>query len=219
MRHKKSIILGASGLIGKELLTILLENEEYLEVKIFVRKRLPVEHPKLNQVITDFNQLEKINSEINCEVLFCCLGSTKKKTPDLTEYRKIDHDYPLYFAKEGLKNGLMQYHIVSALGADPKSSNFYTKMKGELENDLKKLKIPALYIYQPSFLEGKRNKNRPLEKIILPIMKLVNLLLIGGLRKYQSISAKVVAKAMLNESIKNKSGIFVFESDKIKELA
>ena len=147
------------------------------------------------------------------------MGSTKKKTPDLTEYRKIDHDYPLYFAKEGLKNGLMQYHIVSALGADPKSSNFYTKMKGELENDLKKLKIPALYIYQPSFLEGKRNENRPLEKIILPIMKLVNLLLIGGLRKYQSISAKVVAKAMLNESIKNKSGIFVFESDKIKELA
>nr|MBC7612429.1 nucleoside-diphosphate sugar epimerase [Pseudopedobacter sp.] len=219
MSNKKSIILGASGLIGSKLLSILLENENYSEVKVFVRKLLPIEHPKLIQIITDFDHLEMIHSEIDSHVIFCCLGSTKKKTPDLTEYRKIDHDYPIYFAKEGLKSELLQYHIVSALGANAKSSNFYTKMKGELENDLKKLKICALYIYQPSFLEGNRKENRPLEKIIMLIMKLVNILLIGGLRKYQSISAISVAKAMLNESIKNKSGIFVLESDKIKELA
>ncbi|MBU0697252.1 MAG: nucleoside-diphosphate sugar epimerase [Bacteroidetes bacterium] len=219
MSNKKSIILGASGLIGSKLLLILLENENYSEVKIFIRKLLPIEHPNLIQIITDFDHLEMINSEINSHVIFCCLGSTKKKTPDLTEYRKIDHDYPLYFAKQGLKSELIQYHIVSALGANAQSSNFYTKMKGETEDDLKELGIPALYIYQPSFLEGNRKENRPLEKIMMPIMKLVNILLVGGLRKYQSISAKSVAKAMLNESIKNKSGIFVLESDKIKELA
>jgi uncharacterized protein YbjT (DUF2867 family) len=219
MRNKKSILLGASGLIGSELMTLLLENNEYSEVKIFVRKRLPFEHLKLKQIITNFDQLENITSEIDSEVIFCCLGSTKKKTPDLTEYRKIDHDYPLYFAKEGLKNGLKQYHIISSLGANAKSSNFYSKMKGEIENDLKGLEINALYIYQPSFLEGDRKENRPLEKIMLPIMQFINLFLSGSLRKYQSISAKIVAKAMLNESIKNKSGIFVFESDKIKKLA
>lgn len=219
MSNKNSIILGASGLIGSELLTLLLEDEHYSSVKVFVRKPLPLTHPKLHQIITDFDKLESITTEIDAEVIFCCLGSTKKKTPNLNEYKKIDHDYPLYFAKEGLKRGLKEYHIVSALGANSNSSNFYTKLKGEVEDDLKALKIPGLFIYQPSFLEGDRKENRPLEKIMLPIMKLINLILIGKLKKYQSIAAKSVAKAMLNESIKNKSGIFVFESDKIKELA
>ena len=91
-------------------------------------------------------------------------------------------------------------------------------MKGETENDLKKLGIPSLHVYQPSFLRGNRNENRPIEKVVLVLMKVVDPLLIGSLKKYRSIAAEDVAKAMINESIKNKKGIFVHQSDQIKEL-
>jgi uncharacterized protein YbjT (DUF2867 family) len=216
---KTAIVLGASGLIGSNLLPLLLENSNFESIKIFVRKTLPVQHPKLLQILTNFEDLEAVKNEIKADVIFCCLGSTKSKTPDLKKYRIIDHDYPIYFAEEGLKNGLTEYHLVSALGANSKSSNFYTKMKGETENAIKKLDISSLYIYQPSFLKGNRTEKRLGEKIALLVMKLIDPLLMGSLKKYKTIAAEVVAKAMINESIKNKKGIFVLESDKIKELA
>ena len=216
--NKTAIIIGASGLIGRELLSLLLEQKEFENVKIFVRKSIGIQHNKLTEIITDFTKLQSISGSINGDVIFCCLGSTKSKTPDLNDYRKIDHDYPLFFANEGIKNGLGQFHLVSALGANAKSSNFYTKMKGETEDELKQLSIPSIYIYQPSFLRGNRPENRPLEKVALFIMKLIDPLLVGNLKKYQSINAITVAKAMINESIKNKKGIFVHKSDQIKEL-
>jgi uncharacterized protein YbjT (DUF2867 family) len=147
--NKTAIIIGASGLIGRELLSLLLEQKEFENVKIFVRKSLGVQHNKLTEIITDFSSLQAISNSINGDVIFCCLGSTKSKTPDLSDYKKIDHDYPLFFAKEGIKNGLSQFHLVSALGANAKSSNFYTKMKGETEDELKHLSIPSIFIYQP----------------------------------------------------------------------
>lgn len=216
--NQKAIIIGASGLIGRELLTLLLADSHFETVKIFVRKSINIKHPKLTEVISDFNDLNSLKSEFYGDALFCCLGSTKSKTPDLNQYRKIDHDYPLFFAEEGLKNGLQQFHLVSALGADAKSSNFYTKMKGETEEAIKRLGIPSLYIYQPSFLSGNRSEKRAMEKFVLSIMKLIDPLLVGSLKKYQTISAITVAKAMINESIKNKRGIFVHKSDQIKEL-
>ena len=216
---KKVIILGASGLVGSEVLKLALINNEFDEVKIFVRKPISIKNPKLTQILTNFDELDLIKSEINAEIIFCCLGSTKSKTPNLQDYKKIDHDYPLYFANQGLKTNLYQFHVISALGANPNSSNFYTKLKGEIEDALKGINIPSLYIYRPSFLVGKRKEKRPLEKIALLIMRLINPLLMGRLKKYQTIDASIIAKAMINESIKNKRGIFVLESDKIKELA
>ena len=215
---KRAIIIGASGLIGKELLTLLLNHEEFESIKVYVRKPLNIKHHKLTEITTDFSKIKELRNSIDGEVIFCCIGSTKSKTPNLNDYRRIDHDYPLFFAKEGLKNGLIQFHLISALGADAKSSNFYTKMKGETEDELKQLSIPSIYIYQPSFLSGNRTEKRPLEKVVLLVMKLIDPLLVGGLKKYQSINAITVAKAMINESIKNKKGIFVHTSDQIKEL-
>src|ERR1700749_2448142 len=216
---KKAIIAGASGLIGSKLLTIMLNHAYYDEILILVRKELPIEHKKLVQLVIDFDKLDIHAAAITGHAIFCCLGSTKKKTPDLSVYRKIDHDYSVKLAQLAKQNGVNQYHLVSAIGANSKSSNFYTKMKGETEDDLKKVDLECLHIYQPSFLTGDRKESRPMERMVVGIMKVIDPLLIDGLKKYRSIPAQTVAQAMCNESLKNEAGTFVHSSDKIKLLA
>jgi uncharacterized protein YbjT (DUF2867 family) len=215
----KAVIAGASGLIGSYLLNILLEAHQYDEVLILVRKELPAQHKKLVQLVIDFDKLEEHKAAITGHALFCCLGSTKNKTPDLNVYRKIDHDYPLALAEMAKQNGMRHYHLVSALGANAKSSNFYTKMKGETEEAIQKVGIKCLYIYEPSILTGDRRESRPMERFAIGFMKLIDPLLVGGWKKYRSISAETVAKAMFNQSLKTEEGIFVHLSDKIKLLA
>ena len=215
----KAIIAGASGLIGSNLLQILLHRDYYDEVVILVRKLLPVQHIKLTQIKVDFGHLQDHAGSITGHAVFCCLGSTQKKTPDLAVYRRVDHDYPLSLAQFALKNGVEQYHLVSALGANAGASNFYTKMKGETENDIKNIGLPCLHIYRPALLTGLRSEFRLAERIFTPIMKVIDPLLIGGLKKYRSIPASVVASAMYNQSINNECGVFIHPSDEIKQLS
>jgi len=216
---KKAIIAGASGLIGSLLLDIILQRSEYDEVLILVRKELPLQHIKLKQQMVDFDRLTEYSASLTGDVIFSCLGSTQKKTPDLTVYRKIDHDYPLHLAEIALKNKIGQFHLVSSLGANPAASNFYLKMKGETEADIKKVGLHSLHIYQPAFLTGDRKEKRPGEGFLVGLMKIIDPLLIGALKKYRSIPAKTVANAMYNESLINQAGIFIHPSDKIKQLA
>jgi uncharacterized protein YbjT (DUF2867 family) len=216
---KKAIIAGASGLIGSKLLDSLLRKPDYDQVLILVRKELPIEHKKLVQLIIDFDELDEHTSAITGHAVFCCLGSTQKKTPDLSVYRKIDHDYPVKLAQLAKQNGVNQYHLVSAIGANSNSSNFYTKTKGETEDDLQKAGLKCLHIYQPSLLTGDRKESRPMERVFAGIMKVINPLLIGGFKKYRSIPAQTVALAMFKESLKNDEGVFIHTSDKIKLLA
>lgn len=216
---KKAVIAGASGLIGSKLMEILLEMPNYSEVLILVRKELPLEHPKLVQLVVNFEKLQEYNLAISGHAVFCCLGSTQKKTPDLTVYRKIDHDYPLLLAQMAKQNGVPQYHLVSALGANSKSSSFYIKLKGETEEDIQKVGIKCLHIYEPSLLTGGRTEHRTGERLAIGVMKLIDPLLIGKLKKYRSIPAQTVAMAMFNESITNQEGVFIHHSDKIKLLA
>jgi uncharacterized protein YbjT (DUF2867 family) len=216
---KKAIIAGASGLIGSKLLNILLQQPNYDEVLILVRKELPVKHKKLVQLVIDFDRLDEYSPAITGYVVFCCLGSTRKKTPDLEVYRRIDHDYPLKLAQLAKQNGVEQYHLVSALGANSHSSNFYLKMKGETEADIQITGLKCLHIYEPSLITGEREENRAGERIITALMKIVDPLLIGSLKKYRSIPAQTIALAMFNESLKNEEGIFIHPSDKIKLLA
>lgn len=212
---KKAIIVGASGLIGNELLDILLQSADYQEVLALVRKGLSIDHPKLVQLIVDFDNLDKWAAAINGHALFCCLGTTLKKTPDLSEYRKIDHDYPVKLAQLAYQNKVKQYHLVSAIGANSKSASFYTRLKGETENDIEKVQLKTLHIYQPSILTGGRKEKRALERIAIVVMKVVNPLLIGRFKKYRSIPAATVARAMFKQSLKNEVGIFIHSSDKI----
>lgn len=215
----KAVIAGASGLVGSLLLEYLLNHPDYKEVLVLVRRKLNTEHKKLRQLIVDFDRLTDYESDITGHALFCCLGTTKSKTPFSKDYRKIDHDYPVQLAKIAAKNSIQQFHLVSALGANAKSSIFYNQLKGETEQDIKQVDIPAIYIYQPSLLTGNRKEKRLAERFATSLFKVIDPLLTGSLNKYKSIAADTVARAMLKQSLKNNSGIFTYPSDQIKNLA
>jgi len=207
----KAIIAGASGLVGSALLQILLDSPDYSEVLVLVRKELSVSHKKLVQLTVDFDQLDHYKALIKGHALFCCMGSTRKKTPDLKEYRKVDFNYPVALAKIAAENSIAQYHLVSAIGANVSSGNFYTKLKGETEEAVEKAGVGCVHIYQPSILAGNRKEFRLGERIGLAVMKLIDPLLPGKYKKYRSIAAETVAIAMYKQSlIKKNRRVFLF---------
>jgi uncharacterized protein YbjT (DUF2867 family) len=216
---KKAILVGASGLIGSELLTIILADDSYSEVLVLARKKVKIKNNKLIQKVIDFNFMDEYAEFITGDVIFCCLGTTLSQTPDKKLYRKIDHDYPVNLAKIALQNGIGQFHLVSSLGANAQSKQFYLKTKGETENDVKKVGLKSVHIYEPSVLDGLRNHPRPMEVFFVGLMNLISPLLNGKYKKYRSIKGSTVAMAMFKQSIKNEPGVFTYTSDVIQELA
>jgi uncharacterized protein YbjT (DUF2867 family) len=206
---RKAIIAGATGLIGSQLLDILLAGGDYDEVLIIVRKKLNIAHTKLTQLVIDFDALADHSSSISGDVIFSCLGTTKSKTPDTGTYYKIDHDYPLQLAKMALQNGIKQFHLVSAVGANPDSKTFYIRMKGETERDISALDLPSVFIYEPSMLTGRNKEKRFVEMFFEGLFTFINPLLNGKWKKYRSVSGATVAKAMYDQSLKNEPGKWV----------
>lgn len=214
-----ALIYGASGLVGGYLLKYLTESADFQKVIIYTRKKITVHSAKIQQIVGDMETLKSHKDELIADHVFCCLGTTKKKTPNKDEYYKIDHDFPLMVAAIGLENGTKYFHLVSAMGANENSMIFYNKTKGELERDIKLLPFECINIYQPSLLTGNRNEKRSLEQITEKLFNIINPLLLGSLKKYRSISAKIVAAAMVHQALNTKKGLHIFQSDEIKEIA
>ncbi len=212
---KNAILIGATGLIGQNLLMKLLADENYNEILVISRKRLNVTDPKLREIIINFDELANYSTEITGDVVFCSLGTTIKRTPDLAVYRKIDYQYPLDVARIAFANGAKQYHLVSAMGADVKSRLFYSRTKGEVERDLQKIPFEAIHIYRPALLDGDRKEERAAENIMIGLFRLINPILIGPLKKYRSIKIEKVAEAMLSNSNTHKNGLHIYASDQI----
>lgn len=219
MQMKRVIVAGASGLIGSELIKLLLVNPNFHEVLAFVRKPLAISHLKLTQISTNFDDLEDVREAFYGDSVFCCLGSTIKKTPDLADYRKVDHDYPVKLAELSEQHKISQFHLISALGANSNSNQFYLKLKGDTEESIKKCFSRSLHIYQPALLTGNRLEKRRFEKTFIFLVKIVNPLLVGSLRKYRSIKATTVGQAMINQTLKNLEGVHTYPSNIIENLA
>jgi uncharacterized protein YbjT (DUF2867 family) len=215
----KVVLIGATGLIGSELLKDLIASDQISEILSISRKPLDTVHDKLTELTINFEDLEMYSEEIKGDIIYSCLGTTRNETPDEELYKKIDFYYPLKLAVIALKNRASQLHIVSSLGADAGASNSYLKLKGELEAEIIKLKYKSIHIYQPSFLTGKRQQKRTADKILTPLMRLIDSIMLGPLRKYRSIAATTVSKAMLNQSLKSLKGIFIYPSIEIQKLA
>ncbi len=210
---KTALLIGSTGLVGGHLLHQLLKDERYELVKTLVRKPGTIKHEKLAEEVVDFKQLEKY--DLTSNDVFCCLGTTIAVAGSQTAFRKVDYDYPLEVAKAALKKGAKQYILVSAIGADKNSKVFYSRVKGELEASISGLGYETFVSVRPSFLLGNRTEFRIGEKIGIGVAKLIEPLMIGGLRKYRGVEAEEVAAKMLRIAHKDIPGIYFVESDEI----
>ncbi len=213
-----AMLLGATGLVGGELLQLILANDQIEQLYVLVRKPIEVNHPKLRVLETDFSDLAKILEGLHVKMLFSCLGTTRNKTPDLNLYRRIEIGIPLEIIELLAANGLQQLHYISSIGANADSRTFYPKLKGEAEKTFTQTVIPTKYFYRPSMILGDRKEKRIVELIVSKIMLAVNPLLSGSWKKYRSIAAHTIAKAMLQNALHPVNGAHTLESDAIAEL-
>ena len=215
---KTAIILGASGLTGQELLRKLIIDERYQTIKLFSRKKTENTSSKVIEIVGNLLTLENFKEDFNADEVFVCIGTTAKKTPDKIMYKNIDFGIPASASKLAKENHIPTFIVVSAMGANAKSSVFYNKTKGEMEQAVLSEKIKHTYILRPSIIGGNRNENRPMEKIGIAIFKLLQPLMVGKLKKYRIIEAENISKAMIYLA-NEKPGLQIIESDKIQELA
>jgi uncharacterized protein YbjT (DUF2867 family) len=221
MNEQTAVVIGATGLTGNLVVEELLKDNNFKTVRVLVRRNVNMIHPKLQQEIVDFNNINDYAKKIGeGDVIFCCIGTTQKKVKgDKFLYRKIDHDIPVNAATIGIPKGYKKFLIISSIGANENSSNFYLRLKGKTENALKEFPFFSLSIFQPSIINGHRNENRTGETIVQTVMEILSFLFIGSLKKYRAIGANNIAKAMVHASKLQKRGINYYTYDEIMELA
>lgn len=214
----KALVFGATGLVGSHLVRFLVESAEYKQVILFTRKPLEATTPKVKVVSFDFNQWEGVEEYFtpNAKV-FCCIGSTKAKTPNNEDYYNIDYGIPVKIAEFAARGSCRGMMVVSALGANEDSINFYLKTKGEMERDVLIKGVRETYFFRPALLLGERLEIRKGEDFGRMMNGIFSPLLFGSLKKYKAIEAKIVAKAMIRVAQTGYPDVII-ESDKIFEL-
>jgi uncharacterized protein YbjT (DUF2867 family) len=189
----KALIIGATGATGKDLLGLLLNDPDYEGVVIFVRRHTGIAHPKLKEVLTDFNKLGEVSDAITGDVLFSCLGTTLKAAGSKENQWHIDYEIPLEFAQIARRNGVAQMVLLSAYGASSQSKVFYSKIKGELEEKAKALAFEKLIIFKPGLLL-RENTDRLGERISASAIQFLNSL--GLIKKFRPLPTSILAEKL-----------------------
>jgi len=199
MTQITALIAGATGLVGGHLLNNLLASPRHRHIIALTRKPLVLTHEKLTNVIVDFDNLEEDVAQENLSVdeAYCALGTTIKKAGSQVAFRLVDYEYETAFASAAQKAGATRFALVSSVGANAKSSIFYTRVKGETENAIREMDFATFHIFQPGVLLGTRGEARPAEQLAISLTPLLNLGLQGPMRKYRGIAAETVARSMV----------------------
>ena len=197
------VLVGSTGLVGNEVLKQLISENSVSKINVLTRKKIHFQSPKIINHVVDFENENDLKNAIQGEIVICCIGTTKAKTPNVTEYEKIDRDIPVRLAKIGKENGISQYHLISAIGANKNSSINYNRIKGEAEEGVVAAGIQKTIIYRPGMLIGKRNESRPGEFIAQKISFLFDLFMIGSMKKYHSVKANYLANKLVKNCIEN----------------
>jgi uncharacterized protein YbjT (DUF2867 family) len=215
---KTALIIGSTGLIGTELLNLLLDSNDYLKVITFVKRDSRIKHPKLTQHIIHFDKPETYKDLVVGDDFFCTIGTTIKKAGSQDAFRQVDFEYPRQFAAFALDNKVKQFLIVSSLNANATSGNFYLKTKGEIQDYLRNCSFESVAVLQPSLLLGNRTEFRLGEKVGEFFLNAFSFVFQGNLKKYKPIEGKIVSKALLRIAQKNSKGFKIYESDAIQEI-
>lgn len=216
---KTALVFGATGLIGSHLVEQLLQHSSYEQVKVFVRRKLEFEHPKLVQHVIDFDNLLAAGDLIVGDDIFCALGTTRAKSGSKEAFFKVDFTYVYEAARIGMAQGVNQFLLVSSVGADTNSLFYYSQVKGEIEQAVKNLDYWAIHIFQPSLLLGERNENRFGEEVAKKIGKVFDRITGNLLTKYSPIEAEAVAQAMIAAAQRLNAGIHTYKSEELQVLA
>lgn len=212
---KTAIILGATGLTGGILLNLLLKDARYETIKLFSRSSVGITNPKIEEHLIDLFELEKHKEHFQADEVFCCIGTTKSKTPHNENYKKVDYGIPFAAAKLCKENSINTFVVISAMGANPDSKVFYNKTKGDMERDVMKQNVPNTYILQPGLISGERAEKRLGESIAKFFFKILNPIIP---KNYRSISPETIAKAMVILANQGHSKKHV-ENQTLKEIA
>lgn len=211
-------VIGATGLIGGHLVDLLQQNSAFDTIRVLVRRPVQFTHSKAEVKLVNFADSESFKLAIDgSDAVFCAVGTTQKKVKgDKEAYRKVDYDIPLHAARFCAETGCHKFLLVSSVGANSKSNNFYLQLKGEVEDDIKLLPLKMIAIFRPSMLLGTRAESRPAEKIGQLVMPVFSVFLSGSWRKYKPIHARDVAAAMIRASLQHEEGIFIYEYNRMK---
>lgn len=208
--NKTAIVIGATGLVGSELVNQLLQSSDFSNVKIFVRKATNISHEKLEENIVDFENIESWKEKLSGDVLFSCLGTTLKTAGSKEKQYNIDYNYPLNTIKHALNQGVYQIVLVSSMGAKVGAYNFYLDMKGKLEEAIKELNPPTYVIFRPSILDGNRKEHRTGELFFLKIMRKLGKL--SFMKKFAPTKVSLLATKMIQETSNQKDRLKILES-------
>lgn len=216
---KTAVVIGASGLVGKELSLQLAEDPEYSSVTVLIRKQMDITHPHIRQVLVDFDNLAQYRAEFAAEDIYCCLGTTIAKAGTREAFRRVDLEYPLQAAQLAAAEGAKQFAVITAMGANESSPFFYNRVKGELERRLAECGLHALHIVRPSLLLGHRQEKRTGEEWAAAVSRRLPFLWRGPLKRYRPIQAASVAAAMRAVVRQGKTGVHRYESAELHRLA
>jgi uncharacterized protein YbjT (DUF2867 family) len=221
MSKKNALIVGATGLIGKALVRLLLDKDYYEKIIVIARRELVIKDNRLHVIILDdFEKIGELGSQIDAHDYYCALGTTRKKAGSKEAFLKIDVDYSLMLAKAAMKQkNFEQFMMVTSLGANSDSPLFYNMAKGKLEDELVKLDMKSLKIFQPSLLIGYRDDFRLGEEIGKFISSLLSFFAIGSKNRLWSIRGDEVAMAMFKEAQEERAGVTRYKPDRMIKIA
>jgi uncharacterized protein YbjT (DUF2867 family) len=220
MAQKTALLLGATGLTGGFLLTELINSGAYSKIIVPARRHLATDNPIVDQVVTDFKNLDAIKDRLVADDVYCCLGTTIAVAKTKEAFRFVDYELPLAFAKIAKEQGAKSFNLMSSIGAKAGTSNFYLKTKGEVERDIAALPFKRVNIFRPSMLLGPRKETRSGESIGKVVMTGLNFLWKGPLKNYKPIESADVAKAMAKIGVRGEgSGLRILESAEIQAVA
>ncbi|MWV45753.1 NAD(P)H-binding protein [Paenibacillus sp. HJL G12] len=215
----QALVLGATGLVGGEVVQELLRSEAYSLVRVLSRRPLGFQHPKLQETIIDLEQLEEHAEHFSgMRDVFCCLGTTIRKAGSQVKFRKVDLEYPLRAAKVSKQQGVKQFLAVSAMGADPTSRIFYNRVKGEAEQVVSSVGLHGVHWFRPSLLIGDRKEFRFGESAGALVMKGLDPLMRGRASKYRAMPAATLARAMVSIALTGTAGTHAYPNDVIHVL-
>jgi len=214
---KTAIVIGATGMVGSRLVYMLLKDSRFSKVKVFVRQSMGLTSPKLEEHIVDFDEPDTWKRLLTGDVLYSAMGTTRKAAGSKEAQYKIDYTFQYRVAKIAAANDVKKYILISSAGASADSKIFYSRIKGELERDVRKLPFETIHIIRPGMLAGERKEVRTGEQIGIGIMNLVGM--IPGLKSLKPIQGSEVAKAMINATFKQPVGVFSHTMGGVYKLA